>query len=354
MGNQKQIRKRHFILDHCLRDKLHEYTLEDMLKIVNSSLAELGQRPVSERQLYNDISYFQHEEGYGAKLETYRIVRLDEKGRNRSYVAYRYADPDFSIRELNLPELQLRFFRALVGGMLNFGSTPMQQWLSNHYEKLMEYTDGLGVDDCVMMDYNPYVGGTKAQELVLNFETIFMAIVDSRALNIKVSTYYFGIVQGCFHPFLVKQYNRRWYVLGVMDDNREKVMVLPVDLVINVELAAEPYYKYPFKPTEYFDDIVGVYNDFDKPVLDVHLRIHSWLAKHIEFNPLHGSQRSHWVTQDGEQVLDVRLSVKHNLELENMLMSYSGLIEVLGPQEIVDVYKKYLKMACQLNGLKVQ
>lgn len=353
MGNQKQIRKRHCILDHCLRDTMHEYTLDDLLRTVNRSLAELGQRPVSERQLYNDISYFQSEEGYGAKLETYRIVRNDEKGRNRSYVAYRYPDPNYSIQQLQLPELQLRFFRAIIQGMLNFNGTPLQDWLTSHYDKLMEYNDGLIQDNCVMMDINPYIGGVKAKEWVQTFEKAFMAIIDHHSLNIKVDTTVFGQVVGVFHPVFMRQYNRRWYMLGVMEDNRSSIVVLPIDLVQSIEFASVPYYMYPFNPNEYFEDIVGVYNP-DTPVMDVHLRFYGWLAKHLEFNPIHGSQRSHWTVVNGEKALEVHLSVKHNLELENLLMSYSGMLEVIGPEELVDVHKKHLINGCKKNGIKVE
>jgi hypothetical protein len=83
MANQKQVQKRHYVIDHCLRDYEHEYTLEDILEIVNTAMRDLGQHAICERQLYNDITFFQSEEGYGAEIDTRRVVRLDEKGRNR-------------------------------------------------------------------------------------------------------------------------------------------------------------------------------------------------------------------------------------------------------------------------------
>lgn len=353
MANQKQVQKRHNIIDHCLRDTMREYTLDDLLNSVNSSLLELGLRPVSERQLYNDISYLQSDDGYGAEIDTYRIVRIDEKGRNRSYVAYRYHDPNFSIRNTRLPELQLRFFRAVVGSMIDFSNTPMQEWLTNHYNKLQEAFDGQTFDKCLMMDDNPYIGGRKAKEWVSYFESVFAAIIDHHALDIMVDTSAFGIISGCLHPFFLKMYNRRWYVLGIMSGQPNKIYSLPIDLIQSLAISKEEYVKYPFNPEEYFEDLIGVY-DPGTPPISVHLRIYGWLAKHLEFNPLHGSQRSHWEEINGEKVLDVHLNVKHNLELENLLMGFVGMMEVLGPDELVKKHREHLMWACRKNNIELK
>jgi len=352
MANQKQVQKRHFILDHCLRDNLHEYTLDDLLNTVNTALAEMGMRPVSERQLYNDISYLQSEDGYGAELDTYRIVRTDESGRNRSYVAYRYKDPNYSIKNMRLPELQLRFLRAVSNSMLNFSGLPQQEWLASHYNKLQESFDGLAMDKCVMMDVNPYIGGAKAKEWILIFEKVLMAIFDHQALDVIVDTSAHGIIKGCFHPVFLRQYNRRWYAMGVMSQDLKKVMALPIDLMQIISISKEPYYKYPFNPNEYFDDIIGVF-DPGTPTMDVHLRFYGWAGKHLEFNPLHGSQRSHWEIVDGERVLDVHLEVKHNIELENLLMGFVGVMDVLGPEELVRRHREALIWACKKKGIKL-
>lgn len=352
MANQKQVQKRHYIIDHCLRDSMREYTLEDMLKVVNSALADLGLRPVSERQLYNDIAYFQSEDGYGAEIDTQRVVRIDEKGRNRSYVIYRYHDANYSIKNTPLPELQLRFFRAVVGSMIDFSNAPMQEWLTNHYNKLQDFFDGFQIDTCLMMDNNPYTGGKKAKEWVVYFEQVFSAILNKQALDITVDTSAFGVIKGCLHPFFLRQYNRRWYVLGIMSHRPNKIFALPIDLIQKLALSKEGYKEYKFNPNEYFEDLIGVY-DPGTPAIDVHLRFHGWLAKHLEFNPLHGSQRSHWETVNGEPVLDIHLFVKHNLELENLLMGFVGMMEVLGPDELVKKHKEHILWACKTSGIKV-
>lgn len=353
MANQKQVQKRHFIIDRCLRDTMREYTLEDLLDTVNTALAELGLRPVSERQLYNDISYLQSDEGYGAAIETRRVVRIDEKGRNRSYVVYRYQDPNYSIRNMRLPELQLRFFGAVVNSMIDFSNTPMHDWLTNHYNKVQETFDGFVLDKCLMMDDNPFTGGAKAKEFVTYFEKAFSAIIDHHALDVVVDTAAFGLIKGCLHPFFMRQYNRRWYVLGIMSEKPDKIMALPIDLFQGMVISKEPYINYPFNPEEYFEDLIGVY-DPGTPAMDIHLRFYGWLAKHLEYNPLHGSQRSHWETINGERVLDVHLNVKHNLELENLLMGFVGMMEVLGPDKLKKIHHDHLLWACKTSGIEVK
>ena len=353
MANQKQVQKRHFIIDHCLRDTLREYTLEDMLETVNTALGELGIRPISERQLYNDIAFIQSEDGYGAEIETQRVVRLDEKGRNRSYVIYRYRDPNYSIHNIHIPELQLRFFNAVINSMIDFSNVPMQQWLSDHYTKLRSIFDGMPVDTCLMMDDNPFLGGKKAKDFVINFEKVFSAILNKQALDILVDTSAYGVIKGCLHPFFLKQFNRRWYVLGIMSHRPNKIFTFPIDLLQKVSFSKERYMNYPFNPEEYFEDLIGVHDPGTPPV-DVHLRFYGSLAKQLEFNPLHGSQRSHWETINGESVLDVHLFVKQNLELENLLMGFVGMMEVLGPNDLIKKYHENLRWACSKNGIALK
>ena len=352
MANQKQVQKRHYVIDHCLRDYEREYTLEDILGIVNKAMVDLGQHAISERQLYNDITFFQSEEGYGAEIDTRRVVRLDEKGRNRSYVVYRYRDPNFSIKSTRLPELQLRFFRAVVGSLIDFSNAPMQEWLTNHYSKLQDFFDGMPLDTCLMMDTNPFVGGRRAKEWVTNFETIFTSIINKRALDMTLDTSAYGVMKVCLHPFFLRQYNSRWYVLGVMSHRPNKIVPVAIDLLQKVTPSKEHFIEYPFNPNEYFEDLVGVSDPLTPPI-DVHLRFHGWVAKHLEFNPLHGSQRSHWEEVNGEQVLDVHLNVKHNLELENLLMGFVGTMEVLGPEQLVKKYKEHILWACKTSGIAV-
>ncbi len=332
---------------------MRDYTLDDILETVNTALAELGMRPVSERQLYNDITFIESDEGYGAEIETSRVVRTDEKGRNRSYVVYRYKNPEYSIRNNRLPELQLRFFRAVMGSMIDFSNTPMQEWLTNHYNQLKDSFDGFEPDKCLMMDNSPYTGGKRAKEWVVNFEHVFSAILNKQALNIVVDTSAFGVIKGCLHPFFLRQYNRRWYVLGIMSHRPNKIFSLPIDMIQKLELSKEKYIEYPFDPYDYFEDIIGVY-DPGTPAMDVHLRAYGWLAKHLEFNPMHGSQRSHWEIVNGEKVLDIHLYVKHNLELENLLLGFCGTMEVLGPPELVNKQREYLLWACKKNKIEIK
>ena len=71
---------------------------------------------------------------------------------------------------------------------------------------------------------------------------------DKTSLNIDLS------------PYLLKQYNDRWYLIGSTTDD-DKILTLPLDRIVEIQPSKIQDYKNPPDDfDEYFDDIVGVSN----------------------------------------------------------------------------------------------
>lgn len=69
----------------------------------------------------------------------------------------------------------------------------------------------------------------------------------------------------CFHPYLLKQYNNRWYLIGAADDDG-KILNFALDRIDVVTALPEMKYKpYNENLAERFEDIIGVtlYEDRD-------------------------------------------------------------------------------------------
>ena len=80
---------RYKVLDKCFSDKYHKYFIENLMEKVNEQLTDAGNKPVSKKQIYDDIKFMKSSEGWEAPIESYQ----DGK---RKYLRYKY---DFSITE---------------------------------------------------------------------------------------------------------------------------------------------------------------------------------------------------------------------------------------------------------------
>lgn len=352
MPSNKAIR-RYRVLNRCLRDVTREYTLLDLLDEVNKDQCELADpHPVSERQLYADIAYMKSVDGLNADIDTFKVVRPDERGHNRSYMAYRYHDPSFSIDNTPLTDKQLSYINSALDSLSLISGIPQVAWLQQSLfgsQQLFEH----GRHPFVQFGGNPFYGGTRVDELFKLFEQVFTAVTNKQSIRIGYRCFVKGDCEYNFHPFYFKQYHGFWYVFGVTTEEPDRIQPLAIDRIRSVSPCRDKYVHVDFDPNSYFEDIVGVV-DTPEPPVDVHLHIYGWASDYIVNCPLHGSQRSSWIEVDGERVLDVWLKVKLNLELQGDLQYYMDCVKVLEPEKLRVEHTRRIRSAMALNGLDCQ
>ena len=131
--------------------------------------------------------------------------------------------------------------------------------------------------------------------------------------------------------------------MGVEENHQDQIWNLALDRIQSIETTKDyPYIKSDVDWNEYFEDIIGVTNVENAPIEKVHFLVHGKTAHYIYTKPLHGSQVAKWL-DDG--VLDVKLEVKINYELERLLLSYAPSITILAPQSLVEEHKECLRNA---------
>ena len=101
MPKNKNAMSRYMILDELLRDRYHNYSLDDLTEIVNDRLAVMGIEPVVRRSIEKDLRFLEYESDFLVELERYTAKGVDsfdkESQRTITKRCIRYADPTFSI-----------------------------------------------------------------------------------------------------------------------------------------------------------------------------------------------------------------------------------------------------------------
>ena len=313
------------ILDKCFRSPML-YQIQDLIDACEKEL----QMSISRRTIYNDIDFMKSRDGWDAPIDTI-------KDGNRRY--YHYTDPDFSIDKMPLSEAQLKQIQGAVNLLNSFEGLPQFEGLEDSLAKIGLTAMNTEAKPCFGLDHNNYVGGLE------HLTPLFNAIQYNTVLKIKYEPFDEDAMDLVFHPQYLKQYNNRWYILGVEQNHTDQIWNLALDRIQSIETTKDyPYNKLDVDWNDYFYDIIGVTNLDNAPVETVHFLVHGKTAHYLYTKPIHGSQVPKWLD---DNTLDITLKVKINYELKRTLLSYAPSLTILEPESLIEEHKKALQMALE-------
>ncbi len=314
MARHKFATIRYQALDRCFRNPGRKYFLEDLLEACNRALDAHSGSAIGLRQLYEDIAFMESELGWRVPL-----LRLREGRR----VYYRYGNPSFSISNDPLNEqelLQLEFGMDLLARL---GGVPELADLQALLARLRPRAPA-ELRALLALDHNPYLTGIE------HVGPLFLAILYRKVLCVQYRDFRsesaYPLV---FHPYHLKQYNKRWFVFGLHAESGVPDWTLALDRIHGLEEMALPFQSAPgICWEEYFDDIVGVTKPAGALPEDIELWVSPASAPYVLTKPLHGSQRK---LRHDEEGLLLRLHLIPNVEFYQLLLALGPNVRVLAP-----------------------
>ena len=317
MPKTKDYAMREMILDQCLGSG-QEYTREELQEEVNRQLEGRDMLPISSRTtILQDLQ--EMNEKFYRMYGRYGIVSED---RNRRRY-YRYRDDVQSIynRELTTEEInKLQEVRRLLQG---FKVLPRFDWLDEMSARL---------DQNIKSSQGEIVSfesGTKRDAKF--FMPLFNAIANRQVVTIKYQRFGMEPKLRVLHPYYLKQYRLRWYLLARIDQ-KEGICVFSLDRILSLAVNNDvAYVDAGISFTHYFNDIVGVSHPDEGKVEHVVLWVDSWLENYLRTSPIHISQKLKSMGNDG---CTVSLDVMINYELEQELLFYAEHLSVISPSHL--------------------
>jgi len=144
-----------------------------------------------------------------------------------------------------------------------------------------------------------------------------------------------------FQPYLLKQYQNRWYVFGTI--NKDEFRTFALDRMFSLKNTNEKFKSISNKPKQFFDDVIGmIYSTSD--VNDVVLSFSVHQGNYIKTQPLHTSQK---ILIDNEEEFRISLRVRINYELEEQILKQGEKVRVIEPEELKTVIKNRLIKALE-------
>lgn len=334
MPTTKNALLRYRVLDRCFSDFHHKYDIESLLEKVNEALYDMYGIEVSIRQIRDDIKYMRDRITYNAPIVAYPF-----EGR-KCY--YRYEDSSFTIFNNELSTDEIASLRTTIDILGRFRGVPSNAWLENVISNL-EFRFGVkpNRENIISFEQNELLKGTEFLGELID------SALNHQPLNILYRTFAGKERQDIIHPYHIKQFNNRWFLIGLLQDKDGNYLTnKALDRIVKFSQA-----NVPFIPNEkidfntYFNDIVGVTLPDDHPQTEeVLLKFDEARFPYVVNKPIHATQE---IVDEKEHI--IRLTVRPNKELEARIFSYGNQVEVLQPtwlraqiaEKIAEILKKY-------------
>lgn len=348
MPQNKNALTRYALLDRLLSNHRKAYSIQDLTDYLADELPNFGQEPVSKRCVEKDILYLEFDSPFNVEFERYKIIAPTKSG-DGSYMkpCIRYADPSFSIFKKPLSEDELSLLASVLSTLGSFKGQPNFEWLDALAQKLNIEEH----PEIISMSKNIEDNSTLLAEL-------FAAISSKAVINLHYHTFDSDEIKSVtLSPYLLKEYNCRWYLLASPFDS-DRVLNFALDRIVGFDYAKGLTFKPAIEDfTERYEDIIGITYYDNKPVEEIIFWVSKTTSPYIITKPIHGSMR-HLKGSKADVLRTNYPSIPQgeffsiecieNYELIRELTTYGANLIVLSPSHISD---KVAKIATEMSEL---
>ena len=326
MPTNKNALIRYKYLDKLLSDYHHYYDIHDLTDKVNDMLYDDGFPEVTQRCIEKDLNTLEFAP-FNAPIE-----RFSWNGKR----CISYENRSFSIFKQEMSRGERSLLREVLSTLGQFGGLDNFKWLD-------DFKIGLGLEErrqIISFSNNPYYESSNL------LGTLFDQISNEVVIKLSYHTFTDATIRSIvFHPYLLKQYNDRWFLLGVADSDM-KILNFALDRIDDVEpLPEKKYVECPEGLSERFEDIIGVTLYEDRPLEHILFWVNDASKDYVATKPIHESQRQY----QGEEEQRLRSQYQKceggsffsidcikNYELIRELCSFGPSLVVLSPDTIRD------------------
>jgi len=304
-----------------------------MEKLIQVCEDALSMSPISKRTIYQDIRDMKEDD----QLGYYAPIRLNrDKG-------YYYDDPDYSIDNIPLGEEEVKALSFAATMLDQFRNISIFSTFTGAVQKVVEAMNikRLSKEDDLLpfieFEHSPVSLG---QQFI---EPIILAIKNKKVIRFKYQRFVTDkVLSHDIHPYLLKQYHSRWYLIGLHDYHEDVATYCLDRIVSDPEVVDIPYKDIGFNTREYFKSVIGIITSFEKPQKVV-LKLTQRQAWYVITQPIHPSQK---VTEKKDHFI-VELKVIPTYELTMLIMGWGPAVEVIRPtslrQEILELHKQSIE-----------
>lgn len=143
-------------------------------------------------------------------------------------------------------------------------------------------------------------------------------------------------------PYLLKQYQNRWYLIGLIDGMKE-FRTFGLDRITELDVLDQNFERIQFDPKDLFENIVGLTYSVNK-MEEIILALTPLQGKYVKSSPLHKSQQ---ILEDTDKEFILKLKLIPNYEFKQRIMMMGEQVKVLKPDWLAEDVRISLESALQ-------
>lgn len=373
MPSNKNAVIRYMYLDRMLSDRYTKYTCEKLLTALNERLEFAGYPTIGgdrsdyERYIKSGKRVIQLD--LQALQEAPFNMAIDSSERLGGSPVYRYADQTQSLFSKPLSDDEKRLLQEVLNTLGQFSGLDNFEWLNDLQERLNDkHAFGRGACDQAMPALRKIISFCSNDYLEGKdyLGTLFALISNKKVVDITYEPFGEAPRTIRLYPYLLKQYNERWYLIGTplaseefpyRDDFYLNLALDRIKAVAAVE--GVDYVDCDECFEERYEDIIGITWLKDKDLTEIVLAVKNAYTGYVDTKPIHGSQvkypagrqallHDRYKAFDGYTFYGLR--VKPNRELFNAVYRNGENVILVSPAGIRD--KMIRELDASLKKLK--
>jgi predicted DNA-binding transcriptional regulator YafY len=325
VNHSKSAFGRYKVIDSLLRNTRRKFP--DMEAIIGSCFEQLDFMP-SPETIQKDLANMRlpPPEGFNAPI---RYSRL-EKG-------YYYDDPNYSIQGVSLRREELDAIGEALEIIRSIGGSRISDKFNHAVEKLFSAT----LEGKNTLTKQPPVLQTMLPPVSRGFEhfdLLYKACKDQYA----VSFIHFSYKKRKFnhillHPFLIKEFDNHWYVIGY-SESHDEVRTFGLDRISEPILISKKFIITDEVVTKgYLNDVYGVFPIPLKRKEKIKIHVSQLGTHYFQAYPLHESQK---IKKENHGTSNITFELIPSIELARYFLSQGRHVEIVYPKWFIKFTQK--------------
>jgi predicted DNA-binding transcriptional regulator YafY len=325
---------RYHTINHCLQQLGKRWTWEELANACADYADEVAYRDSrsipSKRTIQNDIKVMRSADlGYNAPIKS-----VGGK--------YFYEDSTYSIKNITLNHADfetISLAAKVLGQYKGFDFFNEFSSIFQKFESRLQLRFNTQIQQNIAFEELPIAKGTAyLKPLLDSINQQQVQLITYHKFHTEEAKQYI------VHPYLLKEYNNRWYVLGY-SERHGSIATFALDRIESTVPQANKTFleNQSFDAKSYFSDTIGVTYSGQKPE-QVIIRVENEFTPYLLTKPLHHSQQ---LIEKGTEFCTFSYQLVVNQELENLLMSHANHIVVIEPKHLKEHLKEKLQKAIQ-------
>jgi predicted DNA-binding transcriptional regulator YafY len=305
------------IINECLSIKGSYWSKEQLLaKMEDQDLK------VSDRTLEFDIADMKN----CGQLQYYAPIKWCKINKG-----YHYTDPNYSFDKLPLSKQDIRALEIAASTLKQYEYIPLMREFTTTIDKIIRVVNRVkkgnndSLLDFIEFEKTPTAAGLEHMDAIID------AIQNHKAILLDYHSFErIKPVETIVHPYFIKEYRNRWYVIA-LKEGADEIRTYAFDRINSIKDSQINYKPNTrFLNNDYLKNCIGIHMGIGK-IEKVILQFNAKEGKYITTQALHHSQSILTIDKDG---VKIELNLIINFELISIILGYGSNVKVLEPSHL--------------------